>query len=120
MTAAQSSAERPRFDVVGLGYTATDYLAVVPRLPELDTKLEADRLSVQGGGPVATALVTVRRLGMKPLYLGKVGDDEFGKFMLRELEKEGVDVTRVVCEKGAASQFAFIMVDAERGHRTIV
>ncbi len=108
------------FDVVGLGYTATDYLAVVPHLPRPDTKLETGCLSIQGGGPVATALVTVRRLGFRPLYIGKVGDDDFGRFMLEELRKEQVDVTNVVCEKGATSQFAFIMVDAEQGHRTIV
>ncbi len=107
-------------DVVGLGYTATDYLTIVPRLPELDSKLEARCLSIQGGGPVATALVTVRRLGHRPLYIGKVGDDDFGRFMLSELQRERVDVTHVVCEKGSTSQFAFIMVDESEGHRTIV
>ena len=120
MQTPEPAAIKGPFDVVGLGYTATDYLAVVPRLPELDTKLEAGCLSIQGGGPVATALVTVRRLGLRPLYIGKVGDDDFGRFMLGELGKEGVDVTSVVCEKGSASQFAFIMVDATHGHRTIV
>jgi ribokinase len=108
------------FDVVGLGYTATDYLSIVPHLPEPDTKLEAACLSIQGGGPVATGLVTVRRLGLSASYLGKVGDDEFGEFMLSELAKEGVDVSRVVREKGATSQFAFIMVDENNGTRTIV
>ncbi len=120
MNTARPSAAGHVFDVVGLGYTATDYLAIVPHLPQLDTKLETSCLSIQGGGPVATAMVTVRRLGLRPLYVGKVGDDDFGRFMLKELEKEGVDVTKVICEKGATSQFAFIMVDAERGHRTIV
>jgi ribokinase len=108
------------FDVVGLGYTATDYLAIVPHLPEFDTKLEAECLSVQGGGPVATALVTTNRLGFSSAYIGKVGDDGFGAFMLEELEREGVDVRRVVREKDAESQFAFIMVDKQGGHRTIV
>jgi len=108
------------FDVVGLGYTATDYLSIVPHLPEPDTKLEATCLSIQGGGPVATGLVTVRRLGLSASYVGKVGDDEFGEFMLSELAKEDVDVSRVVREEGAKSQFAFIMVDENSGTRTIV
>ncbi|MFH0778748.1 MAG: PfkB family carbohydrate kinase [Candidatus Eisenbacteria bacterium] len=108
------------FDVVGLGYTATDYLAIVPRLPELDTKLEARCLSIQGGGPAATALVTAARLGLTAAYIGKVGDDDFGRFMLEELGKEKVDVSAVVCEEGSTSQFAFVMVDENTGHRTIV
>jgi ribokinase len=118
--ACEPTGAKPQFEVVGLGYTATDYLAIVPHLPELDTKLEVECLSIQGGGPVATALVAVRRLGSRPHYIGKVGDDEFGSFMVEELEKEGVDVTNVVVEPGATSQFAFIMVDAAHGHRTIV
>ncbi|UCF79710.1 MAG: sugar kinase [Candidatus Eiseniibacteriota bacterium] len=120
MSSTPKASRRAVFDVVGLGYTATDYLSIVPNLPEFDTKLEADCLSIQGGGPVATALVTVRRLGLRCCYIGKVGDDGFGDFMLSELAREGVDVARVVREQGARSQFAFIMVDRQTGHRTIV
>ncbi|KPJ60523.1 MAG: hypothetical protein AMJ46_05800 [Latescibacteria bacterium DG_63] len=120
MTGTLQEGTERTFDVVGLGYTATDYLAIVPNLPEFDTKLEATCLSIQGGGPVATGLVTAARLGHSCSYIGKVGDDSFAEFMVAELAREGVDVRRVVCEKGAESQFAFVMVDSSSGHRTIV
>ncbi len=109
-----------RFDVVGLGYTALDYLGVVPYFPVENKKLELDEFSIQGGGPTATAVVTARRLGLSASYIGKVGDDPFGERMLAELREEGVDCSGVVIESGARSQFAFIMVDARSGARTIL
>jgi ribokinase len=109
-----------KFDVVGVGYTALDYLGIVPHLPEEDHKLEMSGFAVQGGGPTATALVTVRRLGLDSSFLGKVGDDDFGKKMIDELRREGVDLSGVVVEKGGRSQFAFILVDERTAARTIL
>jgi sulfofructose kinase len=109
-----------RFDVVGVGYTALDYLAVVPRFPQENLKLEIGEFLVQGGGPTATAVVTARRLGLGAAFIGKMGDDDFGRCMLTELEGEGVDVSRVVVERGGRSQFAFIMVDRNTATRTIL
>jgi ribokinase len=111
---------RKRFDVVGIGYTALDHLGIVPRLPEENTKLEVRDFTIQGGGPTATAMVTVRRLGLDAAYVGKIGDDGFGARMIEELRREDVDVSSVVVERGAASQYAFIMVDARSAARTIL
>jgi sulfofructose kinase len=109
-----------RFDVVGIGYTALDYLGIVPHLPVENTKLEVRDFTIQGGGPTATALVAMRRLGLSAAYAGKVGDDAFGARMIEELRREDVDVSSVVVEPGATSQYAFIMVDAATAARTIL
>jgi len=70
-----------KFDVVGLGHSAVDYLGIVPHYPTLDEKMEMLEFTKQGGGPVVTALVTLSRLGASTTYIGKVGDDDFGKFL---------------------------------------
>jgi sulfofructose kinase len=111
---------RKRFDVVGVGYTALDYLGIVPHLPVENTKLEVRDLTIQGGGPTATAMVCLRRLGLRSAYTGKVGDDGFGERMLEELRREDVDVSSVVVEPGKTSQYAFIMVDGRTAARTIL
>jgi|WetSurMetagenome_2_1015567.scaffolds.fasta_scaffold11023_3 sulfofructose kinase len=111
---------KKRFDVVGIGYTALDYLGIVPHLPVENTKLEVRDFTIQGGGPTATAMVTMRRLGLGAAYVGKVGDDSFGSRMLEELRRENVDVSSVVVERGTTSQYAFIMVDARTAARTIL
>jgi ribokinase len=109
-----------KFDVTGVGYTAIDYLGIIPHFPEENLKLELDTLEVQGGGPAATATVTAARLGLTTAFIGKVGGDDRGALMLMKLNGEGVDVSSAVLEERGESQFAFIMVDRETGRRTIL
>jgi ribokinase len=112
---------KERFDVVGIGYSSVDYLGIVPHYPpDADEKTELLEFSMQGGGPTATALVTLSRLGAKTAFIGKVGDDDFGDFMLRELQREGVDTSMTLIERGTRSPFAFIIVERGTGRRTIL
>jgi sulfofructose kinase len=72
------------------------------------------------GGQVASALVACSRWGLKTKYIGKVGGEEMGDFSFSSLKAEGLDVTDVVRVEGALNQFAFILVDARTGERTII
>jgi len=65
--------DKQRFDVIGLGSCAVDLLGIVPSFPKPDTKNKMIKLIQQGGGPVATALVTLARLGAKVSFVGKLG-----------------------------------------------
>jgi sulfofructose kinase len=107
------------FDVVGVGYCAVDYLGIVPKYPAVDEKVRIAEFSVQGGGLIATAMVAVKRLGARALYIGKVGGDDFGRFIIAELQKESLDTSRVVVDPKGTSQFAFIAIDRDTGKRTI-
>ncbi len=108
-----------KYDVVGVGYCCVDYLGIVPRYPALDEKVKLVDFSVQGGGITATAMVTVERLGGRASYIGTVGDDDFGAFVIEDLARDGVDTAHVGVQPGAATQFAFIAVDHDTGKRTI-
>lgn len=107
-------------DVTAVGYSCMDYLATVPCMPEIDTKVAIGSLTVQGGGPSATALVTLARLGARAALVAKLGDDIPGKMALAELRREGVDTTGVVIQRGGSSQCAFILVDEPTGRRTVL
>lgn len=102
--------------VVGIGQASLDILGIIPKFPDQDEKCELSDLSIQGGGPVATALVALRRLGVSTSIFGVVGDDEFGCMIKSGLEEEGVDVSHLVIRKNSTSQTAFIAVgpDASR------
>jgi sugar/nucleoside kinase (ribokinase family) len=109
-----------KFEVVGLGLNAIDYLCVVPHYPRFNSKLKMIEFKKEAGGQVATALVALSRWGISTAYIGKVGNDELGLFTQQELEREGVDISGLVIAPDTTSQFAFIMVDQESGERTIV
>lgn len=115
-----SKGVKKRFDAICIGYTALDYLGVVPHFPRENHKLEMVRFVIQGGGPAATAAVTMKRLGLSVGLVAKVGGDLFGRRMRDELQAEGVDVSAVIEEPEAVSQFAFIMVDERTADRTIL
>lgn len=111
--------QRKNVDVVGLGLNATDTVMMVREFPPLGGKERVVSVSRQAGGQVATALVACQRLGLRARYIGKVGDDEAGRFQLQSLREEGVDVEYTGTGKGATTQFGLIIVDQATGERTV-
>ncbi len=110
----------PAFDVIGVGACAVDYMGIVSRFPQPDTKNRMKEFIRQGGGPASTGLVALSRLGATVSYLGKLGDDELSRFALDAFLEDGVDISHVVKEKGASPAFAFIITDEATGERTIL
>jgi len=105
--------------VYGLGQCSLDYLVPVDCYPPADSKCEFQELVVQGGGPVATALVALSRWGVRCSFSGVIGDDDFGRAIRDSLEREAVDVSGLVRRVGSRSQFAFVVSDRVGGTRTV-
>ncbi len=105
--------------VAGLGQCALDHLFLVPAYPGIDEKCEYRDHRMQGGGPVATALVTLSRLGVKTFFLGKTGDDDSGREIVKGLKAEKVNTAGVIKAPGRVSQVAYIAVEMGSAQRTI-
>lgn len=105
--------------VAGIGQCSWDYIVLVDNYPPADTKKEALQWQEQGGGPVATALVALSRLGIPCRFAGITGNDEAGGKIDASLGREGIDVRWIRKREGASSQVAFIVVEKETAKRTI-
>ena len=72
---------------------------------------------MQGGGPCATALVAAQKLGVSAAYMGTIGDDPFGRFMLEDLEHWGVG-HRTTCARcpAAVSFHAVVLLNQSQRH----
>ncbi len=105
--------------VFGLGQCSLDYIGKAAAYPPPDTKCEFTDMAIQGGGPVATALVALSRWGLRCYMAGNVGDDEFGEKITVSLDAEGVDTSGIIVRNGCSSQFAFIVSEEQGGRRTI-
>jgi hypothetical protein len=68
-----------RFDAVGFGTNAVDYLVRVPSYPAFNTKVELTEWQVLPGGEIASAMVGLARLGLKTTYAGRFGSDPAGR-----------------------------------------
>ena len=106
-------------DVVGVGQCAWDYLTISNNYPEENSKQEVESWDEQGGGPVATALVALARLGIKCRFYGITGDDDAGDKIRHSLVHEGIDISSLRIREGSFSQSAFILIGKKDGKRTI-
>lgn len=108
------------FDAVGFGLNAVDHLLVVAEYPAFDTKTRFSEHLQSAGGQTASAMVALKRLGLRTAYAGRFGSDAEGAFGLGTLRAEGVETELAQTVEGARTQIAFIIIDARSGERTII
>ena len=72
------------------------------------------------GGSAANTMADLARLGARAAYLGKVRDDELGRFFQAEMEKCGVHQALAPAAKGPPTGSCLVLVsdDAERTMQT--
>ncbi len=110
----------PAYDVVCLGSCCWDILGICEEYPQLDEKRPLTELAECGGGQAATAATAIASLGGRVAFIGRIGDDEYGRKIRRDFEEQGVDVSwGLGVVPGARSQFAFCVAEAGTGRRAI-
>lgn len=112
-------AER-RFDVLGFGTNAVDYLITVDEFPRFAGKAAFDTCTIAPGGEVASTVYALARLGMKTAYVGAFGGDEAGVIGRASLADADIDLSGSRIVEDAATQIAFIIIDKASGERTIL
>ncbi|MGZ4353995.1 MAG: PfkB family carbohydrate kinase [Gaiellaceae bacterium] len=105
--------------IVCVGLATLDTILLVPRHPGPDDRVVATDFVRAGGGPAATAAVTLARLGVEAAFVGAVGDDDAGLEIRDGLAREGLDVSGLAVVPGARSPQSTILVGPE-GTRAIV
>jgi sugar/nucleoside kinase (ribokinase family) len=109
----------PAFDVLVIGRSCVDHIAVVDAFPRENTKVPIVQRLVEGGGQGGTAAACIARLGGRVCYVGRVGDDDAGRVCLDRLAVFGVDTGRVMIRPGGQTPQAHIFVTRTTGDRTI-
>ena len=95
-----------------------DLMAQARRLPHPGETVISRSFLQRGGGKGSNQAVAAARQGLAVSLVSAVGDDAFGSEILRDLTREGVDVTHVRTVPGP-SGVAMIVVDDE-GENTII
>ena len=78
------------YDVIALGELLIDFAA-----KETDADGYPTMKANPGGAP-GNFLAALNKYGMKTAFLGKVGDDAFGKLLLKTFEKAGIETKGIV------------------------
>ncbi len=94
------------YDVVALGELLIDFTANGCS-PQGNGLFEAN----PGGAP-CNVLAILTRLGRKTAFLGKVGEDLFGRLLKEAIEGVGIDSAGLVLDPAAKTTLAFVQNDA--------
>jgi sugar/nucleoside kinase (ribokinase family) len=87
------------FDVIVVGELNADLILrgnVTPAFGQVEQIIDDATLTI--GSSSAIFACGAARLGLRVAFIGKAGDDEFGRFMRRELQQHGVDTRGVVID----------------------
>ncbi len=89
--------------VACLGEVLIDFIA-----DDTGSLVTASKFQKFAGGAPANVAVGVARLGVSCGFIGKVSSDYFGDFLVKTLQKNGVDVGGIVRTKEAPTALAFV------------
>lgn len=109
--------KNPKLDVLGLGTCNTDFLMNVSRFSDADDEVDIEKLRISLGGSAANFTMGVSRLGLNTGIMARIGNDQYGKYILSEFKVENIDTDRLV-PIDEKTGMAFIAVEPE-GERSI-
>jgi ribokinase len=104
-------------EILVLGDINADIIGRVKSWPKPGQECLANRLELHCGGVGANCALALRRWGVSVWLIGCVGQDDFGKFLLKTLAADGINVRRVRRTGKAMTGMLYINVTPD-GQRT--
>lgn len=95
--------------IVSFGEMLIDF---VPTVSGVSLAEAPGFLKAPGGAP-ANVAIAVSRLGGRAAFVGKLGDDEFGRMLEGIVKENGVDASGIRFDQGARTALAFVTLRAD-------
>ncbi len=86
---------------------------------DLGAKADVNKITFSTGGGATNAAVTFARQGLEAEFMGAIGDDPAGQAVMADLDKEGVNTSRVAVSKKYNTGYSVLLL-APTGERTIL
>ena len=102
-------------DIVCLGEALIDFVSLESGV----SLVETPGFAKAAGGAPANVAVGLAKLGCSAGFIGKVGDDPFGRFLAQTIASPGVDISQLKFESTARTGLAFVSLTAT-GERDFV
>lgn len=105
--------------VAVIGSLNIDTTLEVVNFPHPGQTVKAINKSSTAGGKGANQAVAAARSQAQTSFIGKVGADQQGKFMIAAMQEEGIETSGIKVEQEAGTGTAAIMLD-QRGQNSII
>ena len=106
--------------IMVFGSINMDITTFTPRLPKLGESLFGTSYITVPGGKGNNQAVAAARLGAKVKFIGRVGQDIFGKEVLSVIQAESVDISLIKEDPNHRTGLAIISVDEKADNSIIV
>ncbi len=97
--------------IVVVGSANMDLIVKLRKLPVVGETVIGGKFKMSPGGKGANQAVAASKLGAESYFVGRVGDDDFGRILLKNFKDKGVNVDYLTIDKNAHTGVALIMVD---------
>jgi ribokinase len=104
-------------EIVGLGALNIDHIKMVERILE-DGEAVALETKSAPGGSAANTIYALAKLGVSAGFCGAVGDDDYGRTLLQDFQKVGVDTTNIRVKRETRTGTVLCLSD-KRGRRSL-
>ncbi len=108
-----------RDGVLVVGSANIDMVVSVKKFPQPGETIFGKKFQMFPGGKGANQAVCCARLGAKTYFIGKMGNDDFEKNLLKNFNEQGVDVSYMLNDDKESTGTALITVD-ENGENEII
>lgn len=105
--------------ILVVGSSNTDMVIKTIKFPVPGETILGGKFIMNAGGKGANQAVAAARLGGAVTFVGKIGDDIFGKQAVQQLKDEGINADFVAVDSDNPSGVALITVD-QKGENSIV
>ncbi|MHA1745532.1 MAG: carbohydrate kinase family protein [Promethearchaeota archaeon] len=109
-----------RPEILGVGEVCVDWTALVDHFPNPDEKIDSKSQDIFGGGVTANYCVAAARLGAKTGFFGAIGDDDYGNFLQKDFQQEGVDTHFLFRMSKKSTPVNIIVVNEQSGEKIII
>lgn len=96
------------------GEALIDFVAV-----EQNQLIDSETFIKKAGGAPANAAGAMAKLGVESAFIGTVGNDPFGHFLKREMDKHQIDTSNVQMDDDNFTTFAYVSIDQD-GERDFI
>ena len=105
--------------ILVVGSFVMDLIVSTSRVPnEGETVIAGLDFKTASGGKGANQAVQAAKLGAEVTFVGKVGDDNFGREMIRSVGEAGVNTSYVITDKEVPSGVGNIILETKPGQKT--
>ncbi len=105
--------------IFSLGSINADLVIYSPEFPESGETVVGESFFINQGGKGANQAVAAFKAGVPTTFIGRIGKDYFGEYVISEIKKYGVN-SRVIIDETTTTGIALINVDNQGKNKIVI